>query len=162
MNWRDAFLRQARSENSVRNRLNDPTIEYSHRLHYLQMVTEKLAKGYQAPPADYDHSPKIHTGFVRFLQTLKGNTSIRDGLRYDPGPVFNRFLDSLLDLAKRIEQLAPSAAGLSRPNPEYPWRDAGTSEIRVPADYDFPDFSPRDLSMIRLERLIKQLLPIED
>jgi hypothetical protein len=161
MNWREAFLRQARSENSLRNRLNDPRIEYSHRLHYLQMVTEKLAKGYQTPPRDYDHPPKVHIGFVRFLQTLKGNSGIRDTLRYGPGPVFNRFVNSLLDLAKRIEQLAPSAAGSNNPNPEYPWRDAGTGEIRVPVDYDFPGFSPRDISMIRLEALIKQLLPIQ-
>jgi len=162
MNWREAFLRQARSENSVRNRLNDPQIEYSHRLHYLQMDTEKLAKGYRAPPNDYDHSPQVHTGFVRFLQTLKGNISIRGILRYGPGPGFNLFIDSLLDLATKIEQLAPSAAGLTKPNPEYPLRDIGTGEIRAPVDYDFPGFSPRELSMIRMEALIRQLLPIQN
>lgn len=48
MTWREAFLNQARSDAEIRRLLNRERTEYSHQLHYLQMVTEKLAKGLAA------------------------------------------------------------------------------------------------------------------
>src|ERR1700733_11626935 len=101
MNWHDAFLRQARSDESVRRRLNDSTTEYSHRLHYLQMVTEKLAKAFQASPTDTEAPTASHIAFVRFLQTLKGRPDIREQLGYKDRKVFQAFINSLLDLAHR-------------------------------------------------------------
>lgn len=158
MSWRDAFLRQARSEHEVRRRLNDASVEYSHRLHYLQMVTEKLAKGLQSKPDDPDAPETTHSGFVRLLQTLKGRRTIRRQLGFSDAAIFRRFIDSLLDLAERVERLAPAAAGLAAPNPEYPWRDPKTGLVHAPADYSFGLFDPRAPKMIKLERLLDELV----
>jgi hypothetical protein len=42
--WQLAFLRQARSDWETYQRIDDPTWPTCHRLHFLQMATEKLAK----------------------------------------------------------------------------------------------------------------------
>lgn len=160
MSWRDAFLRQARSENDLRLRLNDPSVEYSHRLHYLQMVTEKLAKGFQADPSEADPPPTSHHALVRLMQTLKGRPTVRRQLRFDDAIIFKQYIDSLLDLADRVERLAPSAAGTSQPNPEYPWRDPVTGAVSAPVDFDFPFFDQCDAKMIKFEKLIDQLVRI--
>lgn len=160
MNWRDAFLRQARSENDLRRRLNDPAVEYSHRLHYLQMVTEKLAKGFQADVSDPEPPPTSHHALVRLLQTLKGRRELRQQLGFDDAAVFKQYIDSLLDLADRVERLAPSAAGLTQPNPEYPWKNPKSGVVSAPIDFDFAFFDPRDPKMIKFEKLIDQLVRI--
>src|SRR5690349_17478881 len=117
MSWRDAFLRQARSENAVRLRLNDPEVEYSHRLHYTQMVAEKLAKGLQVRPDETDPPPTTHRALVRLLQVLKGRAEARRQLGYGDAAVFKAFIDSILPLAAEIEGLAPAVAGITHPNP---------------------------------------------
>jgi hypothetical protein len=160
MNWHEAFLRQARSDEAVRRRLNDSVTEYSHRLHYLQMVTEKLAKAFQVGPRDSDPPSVTHRAFVRFLQTLKSNRDIQRQLGYDDGRVFRRFVDSLLELADRIQGLAPAMAHLTQPNTEYPWRDAAANEVLAPADYDFPQFAAGNTAMIKLEKLVRDILRI--
>jgi hypothetical protein len=135
MTWRDAFLRQARSDYAVWQKLGTPGVEYSHRLHYLQMVAEKLAKGLLCDPGSATPPAPTHAAFVRLLQVLKTRPEIRRQLGYTDASVFKRFLDSLLDLGAKIEGLAPSAAGFAHPNPEYPWRDSNSGNrcpVRVP------------------------------
>jgi hypothetical protein len=158
MNWHEAFLRQARSDQAIRQRLNHPSVENSHRLHYLQMVCEKVAKAFLVRSTADDAPPAIHNIFVRFLQGLKSQRDIQLLLGYHDVKIFRRYIDSMLDLARRIEQLAPSQAGLNQPNAEYPWRDAVTGTIFAPVDYEFPLFDVGDPRMIRLERLITALL----
>jgi hypothetical protein len=160
MSWREAFLKQARSENRLREVLNDPQVEYSHRLHYLQMVTEKLAKGFMADPSDPQPPNPTHGAFVRLLQTIKGRPEIRRSLGYQDAQIFRQFINSLLDLAVRVERLAPGAAGTTAPNPEYPWRDPVTGVVHAPIDFDFAIFSPRDAKMIKLENLLDSLIRI--
>jgi hypothetical protein len=162
VSWRDSFLRQARSDDNVRRRLDDPLVEYSHRLHYFQMVAEKLAKGFMTGPEEAEPPRASHNAFVRLLQTVKGRPDIRRQLGYDDAVVFRAFIDSLLDLADQIERLAPSAAGFTQPNPEYPWRDPATNTIHVPAEFDFQLFDPRNPKMIKMERLLQALLRIAE
>jgi hypothetical protein len=162
VSWRGAFLRQARSDDNVRRLLNDPQVEYSHRLHYFQMVAEKLAKGFLAAPDDVEPPKASHNAFVRLLQTVKGRPDIRQQLGYADAAVFRAFIDSLLELADRIERLAPSAAGFTQPNPEYPWRDINQNLIHVPAEFDFELFDARNPKMIKMERLLQALLRIAD
>lgn len=158
MTWREAFLRQARSEHQLLRRLNDPEVEYSHRLHYLQMVAEKLAKGFQCDPDAKDPPPTTHNAFVRLLQTFKGRPDLRKQLGYTDASVFRAFIDSLLGLAAQIERLAPSLAG-TQPNPEYPWVDS-SGDVIAPVDFEFPLFDPRDPKMIKMERLLDALVRI--
>jgi hypothetical protein len=158
MTWRDAFFLQAQREHGVRKLLNEARVEYSHQLHYLQMVTEKLAKAYAAAPGSNTPPPTTHAAFVRLLQTTKGRPDLRRQLGYADTASFREFIDSLLPLADRIEQLAPNFAGTTNPNPEYPWRDAHANEVIAPVQFDFAEFSPRSPQMIKLERLVEALI----
>ena len=118
MTWREAFLAQARADAKVRELLNRAQAAYSHQLHYLQMVTEKLAKALMctqnAPPK------ATHSAFVSGLRSLKGRPDIRRRLGYDNKESFYAFINSLLPLADKLERLAPNFAGFTQPNPEYP------------------------------------------
>jgi len=160
VNWREAFIRQAKSEHALLRRLDRPDVEYSHRLHYIQMVTEKLAKGFRANPSDPNPPPTTHHALVRLLQTLKGRPEVRRQLGYSDAAVFRAFIDSLLDLADQVEQLVPGAANTTQPNAEYPWRDPKTGEVFAPIDYAFPLFDPRNPRMIKFERLLDALVNI--
>lgn len=157
MNWRSAFLRQAASDEAVRRLLERSGVEQCHRLHYLQMVTEKLAKGLLTEAGAPNPPPPTHQAFVRALQIVKNRPDIRHRLGFVDTASYVAFVNSLLPLAVRIEALAPSAAGLTRPNPEYPWRDPMTNAVVVPADHPFRDFDPRHPQMRKLARLIELL-----
>ena len=69
-------------------------------------------------------------------------------------------LRSLLALAKEIEQLAPAAGPIGRPNPEYPWVDRAADEVIAPVNFDFPAFDARNPGMVKLQNLIVKLLEI--
>jgi hypothetical protein len=159
-NWRKAFLRQARSENAVRHRLNHPRVEYSHRLHYFQMVAEKLAKGLTVDPDSHEPPPTSHQSLVRLLQMLKGWSHIRNQLGYKDANTFRSFIDSLLSIAEQIERLAPSGVRLTEPNPEYPWMDPATAIVRAPCDYSFEAFGHQNWKVAKLSDLIDSLLRI--
>jgi hypothetical protein len=124
------------------------------------MVAEKLSKGLQADPDDPDQPPVSHHALVRMLRVLKGWPEVRRRLGYSDAAAFRSFVDSLLPLAGEIESLAPSAAGLNRPNPEYPWKDAATGVVRAPADFPFEAFSPNDPRMVKFEKLLNSLLQV--
>jgi len=160
MDWREAFFCQARSENKIMTLLNARGVEYSHQLHYIQMVTEKLAKGFLAKAGRAEWQQTSHAAFVTMLRTIKGRPDVRTQLGYKDSQSFNRYIDSLLPLADKIEKLAPALAGTTRPNPEYPWKDRGSSDVLVPAGFAFPEFDPSDPVMVKLMNLIRQLLHI--
>ncbi len=159
MSWKSAFLTQAASDNHMRHLLGAVAVPYSHRLHYLQMTAEKLAKGWLARESNPAPIP-THSGFVRLLQTLKGRPDVRRALGIRDAAVFKAHIESLLDLADRVESLAPSAAGFGRPNPEYPWRDPATGDVIVPAEFPFLAFDPRGANMVKLDRLIDDLFSL--
>jgi hypothetical protein len=157
MNWRDAFLRQARSDQMVMDRLNAPGVAYCHRLHYLQMVSEKLAKALLCRSDDAASPPRTHIALVRMLQVLKSRHDVRRKLGFTEATIFKRYVDSLLDLAARIEGLAPALAGLHQPNPEYPWEDQTIHRVIAPADFAFADFDPKKPAMLKLQQLLRDL-----
>lgn len=146
MNWKDSFLHQARSDYDMFNRLNrskNPEVQYCHRLHYLQMATEKLAKGYfyngtQVPPA------KTHYALGRLLRIIKGRPDFREHLGYSGNPgAFASYIDSLLPIAWSVEQLAPVGGNFDKLNAEYPWLDNGL--VQCPAEYTYPEFPKTDM-----------------
>jgi hypothetical protein len=158
MNWREAFIEQARSDNRIRKLLNKEGVEYAHQLHYVQMTTEKLARGFLANPQNQPGN--THVGFVRYLQVLKGRPEIRRQLGYKDSAVFTSYVNSLLPLARDVERLAPALAGRTSPNPEYPWQDSHSGDVLVPATFHFPMFSQRDMQMTKLMKLLDSLLEI--
>jgi len=160
MGWHEAYLSQAHSDYRIMIRLAATGVEYCHRLHYMQMLTEKLAKAMLTPAGRATPAPATHVAFVRMLQVLKGSPEFREELGFSDAAVFRTYINSLLDLAGRIERLSPSLAGMNQPNPEYPWEDPITHTVRSPAEYDFQEFDPRDPRMIKIDRLIRDLLRI--
>ncbi len=139
--WRSAFLTQARSDYRVYQRLLElANIEQCHRLHYLQMATEKLAKAFLT---DGTRMPRtVHSAFVRFLQLAKQkqNARVRKTLRMPSGQ-FRAFLDGLLTTGQAIEHLVPEGSG-QRINVEYPWQGPDHT-VSVPAESTFELLGPR-------------------
>ena len=140
MSWRSAFLLQARSDYDTREILNTQRVEYCHQLHYLQMASEKLAKGFLTPVASTEPPKMTHAAFVRCLQVIKGRPDIRRALNFSSTQTFSQFVDSLLPLAEQVQRLAPSYAGIRGPNPEYPWQAATHGAVTAPAEFDLPQF----------------------
>jgi hypothetical protein len=160
MNWREGSLAQARSDHEMFLCLNRMPVEQCHRLHYFQMATEKLAKAVLCGRHARRPPPTSHTALVRMLQVIKTRPEIRRGLGFEDPVVFNRYVQSLLELARQIESLAPALAGTRQPNTEYPWEDVASQTVVAPALFAFTDLHPGRPRMAKLESLIRRLLKI--
>lgn len=125
------YLTQARSDLRAFDLLR--TAEVCHQLHYLQMVTEKLAKAYfwrQGHPLK-----KQHDYFVTFMRVIGGRGDVGRAVGIKPSNHWEAYIDGVLPVAQAIEQMAPAEAG-DGPNAEYPWPHA--SPTSAPATYAFP------------------------
>lgn len=135
--YQEAWWRQARSDHDAFVLIRGQGLPPCHSLHFLQMVTEKIAKAYfwrsGSPP------PQSHAGFVQFLRFL-GQTRHSDQDRIANLFTFKRFADfqkwirAVLPMAYELERLAPALAN-NGPNPEYPWPHAQPQF--APVDHDF-------------------------
>lgn len=151
MDWRTAYFQQAKSDYDMLLRLlKEDDIPSCQILHYLQMTTEKLAKGFLIAPGGSRY-PKTHDAFARFV---KKYARLNPDLQWACGCVnvsqFGAYLDGLRDLAQRIEDLSPE--GDDHPNPEYPWEQNGL--IIAPISYPFPDLDLRQQSA-KMTKLLK-------
>lgn len=136
--YQELWWRQAQSDHVVLVSLRRNGAAACHQLHYLQMVTEKLAKAYfwgsGTPPR------RTHAVFVQYLRGLGGvPQSQRDRIAEAFG--FGRFADlqnwlrDVLPLAYELQNLAPSLA-LDGPNPEYPWPQDAPQFAPVSFEFD--------------------------
>ena len=126
-----------------------------HRLHYLQMASEKLVKSYQVLGSD-EAPKKSHAGLIMFLKTLQSNPSIRKRLGFgDKHLQFRNYIGQLMPVAKAIEQLAPSLGDESDVNAEYPWLSLDGMVV-YPASYGFKNFQIFQVArfVAFLERLV--------
>lgn len=159
MEWREAYMAQARSDYAVLMRLKASGVEYCHQLHYLQMTTEKLSKAMQTPVGAREPARASHVMFVRMLQVFKNRREFWKKTGFANKDICKEAIESLLDLAGKIERLSPDQAGFEKPNPEYPWwKDRSKTEVLAPSEYDFPEFNPKDFRMIRIYGLIEKLV----
>lgn len=136
--FQEQWWQQAKSDHEAFVLLRGQGLAQCHAMHYLQMVTEKLAKAYfwrsGSPP------PRSHAGFVQFLRFL-GQVRQSDRERIAKLFSFGRFADfqnwvrSVLPIAYDLERLTPELAN-DGPNPEYPWPHAQPEF--APATYQFP------------------------
>ncbi len=128
-------------------------------LHYLQMVTEKLAKSYLC--SSKNDPPKItHFALVKFLKICKRRPDIRSMLGFENKHTsFRSYIDGLLPLAYMIEQLAPVGNRLNRANPEYPW-SSSNGEVIPPIDHDFNDFKDKRIQMSKFLKFIHKLIDV--
>lgn len=139
--YQEVWWQQAKSDYETFVLIRGQGVAQCHTLHYLQMVTEKIAKAYLwrsgSPP------PQSHSGFVQFLRFL-GQTRPDDRERIANLFTFKRFTDlqswirSVLPLAYDLERLAPALAN-NGPNPEYPWPHAQPEY--APAGHNFAIWS---------------------
>jgi hypothetical protein len=99
------------------------------------MVGEKIAKAYLWRAVLVPE--KTHTGFATFLRALalRADPDIRAAFGFPQPSQFQAWIRANLDLAYRIERLAPALAQ-DGPNPEYPWPHKQPQY--TPANYDFP------------------------
>jgi len=154
MSWRDAYFLQARSDYDAFKELNNPRIPICHRLHYLQMAGEKLAKAYLSP-SNGEPPKKGHQKLVNLLKVLKGRREIRRKLGFgDDHNAFCSYVDSLTRFAGQIELLAPVGTNDRRMNAEYPWIDS-TGEVVYPAIYPYPEFPKTEL--VKFQNLLTSL-----
>lgn len=110
------------------------------RLHYLQMTTEKLAKGFRtAPDADEPH-PYTHKVFRDFLELALGNRQIQARFGKSRRAYRDFIQFTAKPLAEAIQNLSPE--GDAHPNPEYPWDDTQGSVVS-PLDYSFGELDTR-------------------
>jgi hypothetical protein len=137
-NFQKLWWEQARSDHKAFLLLLDEDIAQCHSLHYLQMVTEKLAKAYLWRSGD--PPPRSHAGFVQFMRFLGQVRRENDRERIAALFSFNRFTDfkkwirTILPICYDLERLAPDLAN-EGPNPEYPWPHAQPQF--APANYKF-------------------------
>ena len=153
---------QACSDHAILGLLRVNNAAPCHQLHYLQMVSEKLAKAHSwsggQPPA------KSHRGFVSFLRAIR-NRSRSDRLRIasllgSRGiKQFDSDIDRVLPLAHALQQLAPALAGDHGPNPEYPWPTAWPTHAPASHRFDVWDQLNDTADGRSLLRLIDHAVP---
>ncbi|GAF97798.1 unnamed protein product, partial [marine sediment metagenome] len=81
MAWDEAYLEQARSDWQMHDVVRQSSAATCHRLHYLQMTTEKLGKaGRLRAGANLATLRRSHRGFVRFLQLAARNQALAQAL----------------------------------------------------------------------------------
>jgi hypothetical protein len=147
------FLDQARSDYEISQLLSRR--DTCHRLHYLQMCTEKLSKVWfwrsMNPP------PGGHHTFQPFLRELhsSGRTDFHRMFGYSDARRLVLQWPSILDLALRIQQLVP---GPTNPNPEYPW--PRNNPTNSPLNYQFSEWQDWSATTAgrRLKSFVENLL----
>lgn len=156
LDWRTGYLEQAKSDYAILELLRAASnVPLCQRLHYLQMATEKMAKGFLTPPGAGPY-PKTHDAFVRFVRAARSRQYIRDACGFTRSEAFSAYLDSLLPLAREIENLSPE--GEEHPNPEYPWEVNGA--IYSPLRHPFAALDFRNVGMTRMMQFIENCLSI--
>lgn len=153
--WRTAYFRQARSDYETLQLLEQSDASFCQRLHYLQMATEKLAKGFASAPGG-SPPPKIHRGYVQFMQQIKRRSELQILCRCSPQQV-GPYIDGLLPFARLIEDLAPANAH-DGPNAEYPW--ATPDGVAAPADYAFSDLEFNVRGMLNMLKFLSRCFDI--
>ena len=140
--WSRAFAAQALADFDAFDALRGkPRLPICQRLHFLQMACEKLAK---ARLCDAGSNPEdLQSSHAYIAKNLP--IVLQQELFLSSGDVtrFRWLLGKCNALAREIELLSPAVkdAGRRRANCEYPWLDAATDRVLVPAQYAFPNLS---------------------
>ncbi len=157
--WKEAFFKQAQSDFTMMLNLEEqPGSNFCHRLHYLQMASEKLAKSYLCNGLEPPQF--VHQALVRFIRYESIHAKLRWLLPRLSAAQYRLAMKELLPIAERIEALAPERDA-SRPNPEYPWLFPGATpdSVTVPAEYAFGEFdAKKDIRLMRFINYLKKLL----
>lgn len=152
-NWAKAYARQALSDLNAREVLVAAGAEKCHRLHFLQMATEKSCKAYLTANNGHDQVRKTHAYVARVLPILARHFY---ALENDGTSMASWELSQVRKLAREIEVLAPACddGDTRNDNTEYPWLDT-KGEIRTPCEHTFSGLDDGSRSIVRLIKLIR-------
>ena len=118
----DAYAQQSRSDFAVYQK-HLQGVEECHRLHYLQMACEKIAKAYRLrDPVSFSPDDLYsHVVFSKFIVIFLKSVPVRS--RYRVQEAKRRQMERYArTLALEIEKLAPAVDREQTPeNAEYPW-----------------------------------------
>jgi hypothetical protein len=118
-----------------------PGVEACHRLHYLQMACEKIAKAFRFRDTTTPESRLTteHVAFSQFIENYLKSPDIRR--RYHQRAEQLREVTKIARaLAREIEKLAPAVARDTSPaNTEYPWADG--DHIVVPCEFAYSNLT---------------------
>jgi hypothetical protein len=135
--YQELWWEQSQSDHSILVLLRRNGSHACHQLHYLQMVTEKIAKAYfwktGGPP------PKNHAGFVQFMRSLGSvqrprQARVATALGFTTFPALESYIRNVLPMIYALERLAPALA-INGPNPEYPWPHSAPTDNAVRHDF---------------------------
>jgi hypothetical protein len=140
--WASAFAAQSRSDWQVYDLLSaELEIPSCHKLHYLQMACEKIAKAYRCrdTSANLEELLKRHVGFAKFIGSFLASPSVTEAYKGRDAQL--REVSRLTRaLAREIEKLAPAVDRTGSPeNSEYPWETGG--DVVSPCHYNYPRLS---------------------
>ena len=165
--WAAAFAAQAQSDWQVCHLLSKQSdLPACHRLHYLQMACEKIAKAYRCrdTSAKLDQLLTRHVGFAKFMSSFLLSPAMRQQYR-DKAAQLRQVRKGVLAIAREVEKLAPAVDGTDSPeNAEYPW--ANGDAVVVPCEYDYPALSllrePQGRTFLKLmNRALRDFGPVK-
>jgi len=154
--WQRAFARQARADFETWDGLQGQRdVPDCHKLHFLQMACEKLAKAHLCTEgSDPKKIQASHAYFARAFPRIAEYHYARIG---NSRGKYKGVFKPLRQLAREIELLAPAVDdGGRRPdNCEYPW-ELPDGAIRAPAEHTFPNLSlldaPNGFTLLKIVR----------
>lgn len=157
----DAFAEQSQSDFRIfENSLED--VEECHRLHFLQMACEKIAKAYRLRDIALLEEAELysHVAFTKFIQTILKSPQIKelytssDGRRQKRRRNMERYARPL---AEKIEKLAPAVdRGQTPANVEYPWVEG--ESVYIPCRYPFSHLNLRGYDEKEFLKLLKTVI----
>ena len=168
MSWRDALLRQASSDLTVYDLLAKTNAAKCHRLHYLQMAGEKLAKSESPEVQRGEPPPLTHFALGNWLRALSLSRVALRSMGYGSTAEFRQARTGLVRSADAVEGCAPAIAnrrsrdeiapglwnGLGT-NAEYPWTSALGQPV-APAEYAFNEPELDDLRLVKLASFMRR------
>ncbi len=152
--WRTSYLEQAKSDYAM-FKMARTDVPLCQSLHYLQMTTEKMAKGFLTRPGGPRYA-KTHDAFIKFMRVARTRPEFRAASGFTDTSQFTAYVTSLLETAQQVENLSPE--GDDHPNPEYPWEAGGI--ILVPTEYAFAGLTLENPKMIKLLQFIDDCLTL--
>jgi len=140
--WADAYAQQSASDFEVYEILaGEPSIPTCHRMHYLQMTCEKIAKAYMFRDTKASGTRLVtsHAVFSKFMGNYIASPAVK--AQYQGREAQLRSVGTALRaLAREVEKLAPAVDSENSPsNAEYPWESDG--KVIIPCLYAYPNLS---------------------
>lgn len=139
--WSEAYRRQAISDYEALVILESSDVSYCHKLRYLQMCTEKLAKCFLSYKRNNIRIENTHAKLVEFINATRYYKPLYTFLGYRSTNAYSYFLNkNIIQVAKALEDYYPSGY-YDRPNTEYPWEI--NEAIQIPSEYEFINLNER-------------------